>query len=213
MRIITLSIIFACASIFSFGANSQFNTDSNSTVAFPAQSGGLPNSNFIAINERNATLHFTKVVALYNDFAAKSLKKGSSKTAEHMLLKRSIPLSLRYGTNESDYDCFMALANIYVGQKKYSQAKWYFIQSNESAKKGNYSKGEILSLMRLAYVKRLIGDNTLALQDLKLAEKIAAKTKHKTYLTQIRKTIKAYSKKSASKSLASVKKAQPAGGR
>lgn len=205
MRILTLSMIFTLIAAGSFAKNRQLRTGSDTIVVLSQQYSGLPNSNYIALNERNATRHFAKIITLYNYFAAKSLKNGSSKTAEQTLLKRSIPLSLRYGTDQSDYNCFMALANIYAGQKKYSQAKWYFIQSNTSAKKGNYSKGQVLSLMRLAYVKRMIGDNTLALQDLKEAERIAIKSKFKSSLPEIRKTIKAYSK-APEKALASVKK-------
>lgn len=208
MRILTLPVIFTLFTLSSFAGDSQLKTDSDTTVVLSKHYTGLPNSNYIALNERNATLHFAKIITLYNYFAAKSLKKGSSKTAEQTLLKKSIPLSLRYGTNQSDYNCFMALANIYVGQKKYSQAKWYFIQSNTSAKKGNYSKGEVLSLMRLAYVKRMIGDNSLALKDLKEAERIAVKNKLKSSLPEIRRTIKAYSKKGPAKALASVKKTE-----
>jgi hypothetical protein len=211
MRIITLSIIFTLIAITSFAADSQFKSEFDKTVALSQQSSletGLPNSNYVALTEKNATRHFAKTITLYNYLAAKSVKNGSLKTAEKTLISGSIPLSLRYGTDQSDYTCFMALAGVYVNQKKYSQAKWYYIQSNTSAKKGNNNKGQVLSLIQLAQVKRAIGDNTLAIQDLKQAEKIAVKYKFKTSLPEIRSNIKAYSKKEAAKTIASVKKTE-----
>lgn len=207
MRILTIYIIFSLIAHISFAGNSQFKTEPDTTVALSQQYSGLPNSNYIALNERNATRHFAKIITLYNSFAAKSLKGGALKAAEQTIIKRSIPLSLRYGTDHSDYTCFMALANVYVSQKKYSQAKWYYIQSNTSAKKGHNTKGEVQSLIKLAAVKRTIGDNTLAIQDLKQAEKIAVKHKLKSSLPEIRRNIKAYSKKEYAKTLATIKKA------
>ena len=211
MRILTFSIIFTLLATFSFAAASHLKIEPDTTVALSQQytlETGLPNSNYIALMERNATRHFSKVITFYNYLAAKSSKGGSLKTAEATMLKKSIPLSLRYGTDQSDYTCFMALADNYVSQKKYSQAKWYYIQSNSSAKKGKNSKGEVLSLMKLAYVKKTIGDNSLAIQDLKLAEKIAVKNKFKTSLPEIRKNIKDYRKKEPAKTIASVKKTE-----
>ena len=184
MRIINLSIILILITAVSFAANTPLPLKSDTTVALSQQYSletGLPNSNYLAINELNASRHFSKVIALYNYFTSKNLKKGSLKAAEETLLKKTIPLSLRYGTDLSNYNSFMALAKIYLDQKKYTQAKWYYIQSNTSAIKGQNSKGEVMSLIKLAHVKGFIGDNSLALRDLKQAEEIAINTKHKTF--------------------------------
>jgi hypothetical protein len=210
MRILILSIIYTLAASFSFAAVNNVNAKADTTVVLTQQYSletGLPNSNYIAINQRNASRHFVKVITLYNNLASKSLKKGSLKDAEETLLKKSIPLSLRYGNDLSNYNCFMALAKVYVDQKKYTQAKWYFIQSNTSALKGKNSKGQVMSLIKLAHVKGLVGDKTLALQDLKQAEKIAIKTNYKSSLPEIRKAIASLSEnKEAAKTLASVAK-------
>jgi hypothetical protein len=139
----------------------------------------------------NARL-MANVIVLYNDVAFRSHNMGALKAAEATLLKKSIPLSLRYGNDRTNYNCFMALARCYVDQKKYSQAKWYFIQSNISAKKGKYVHGEVLSLVQLARLKRVIGDHKLALRDLKEAEKLAIKINFKSQLPDIRKRIAAF---------------------
>lgn len=136
----------------------------------------------------------SNVIVMYNHLASKSSTKGSLKAAEEMLLKKSIPLSIRYGTDRTNYNCFMALAQCYVDQKKYTQAKWYFIQSNISAKKAKYGRGEVLSLMQLAKLKKVIGDDRLALEDFKEAEKLAIKINFNTQLPLIRKSIATFPK-------------------
>lgn len=138
--------------------------------------------------------HLTaNLVIFYNHLASKSIRKGSLKEAEETLLKRSIPLSIRYGTPRTNYTCFMALAKCYADQKKYTQAKWYFIQSNLAARKARYPKGEVLSLIHLADVKKTIGDHRLALEDLKQAQKIAVAIRLKSLLPGIKKSMVALS--------------------
>ncbi|HEY1006387.1 MAG TPA: tetratricopeptide repeat protein [Sphingobacteriaceae bacterium] len=134
----------------------------------------------------------SNVIVLYNSLASKNRTKGSLKAAEETLLKKSIPLSIRYGNDRTNYNCFMALATCYADQKKYTQAKWYFIQSNISAKKAGYSRGEVLSLVQLAKLKRLIGDHRLALDDFREAEKLAERINFKSELPGIRKSIASF---------------------
>ena len=156
----------------------------------------------------NARL-MSNVIVLYNNMASKSLNKGSLKAAEETLLKKSIPLSIRYGNDRTNYNCFMALAKCYVDQKKYTQAKWYYIQSNISAKKAKYGQGEVLSLMQLAKLKKVIGDDKLALSDFKEAEKLAVKINFKSQLPQIRKSIAAFpGQETAKASIATASKSE-----
>lgn len=160
------------------------------------------------MNLSNAKL-MSNVIVLYNNLASKSLNKGSLKAAEETLLKKSIPLSIRYGNDRTNYNCFMALAKCYVDQKKYTQAKWYYIQSNISAKKAKYGQGEVLSLMQLARLKKVIGDDKLALDDFKEAEKLAVKINFKSQLPQIRKSIAAFPVQKTEKAeIASASKAE-----
>lgn len=157
-----------------------------------AESSQILGDNMRSImNSSNARL-MTNVIVLYNNLASKNLNKGSLRAAEETLLKKSIPLSIRYGNDRTNYNCFMALAQCYVDQKKYTQAKWYYIQSNISAKKAKYGQGEVLSLMQLAKLKKVIGDDKLALNDFKEAERLAVKLNFKSQLPLIRKSIAAF---------------------
>jgi tetratricopeptide (TPR) repeat protein len=61
---------------------------------------------------------------------------------------------------------FDALAKIYVAQRKYSQAKWFILQSNTLSRVKNDVPNTIASLVALASVKSEIKDYDLAMRDL-----------------------------------------------
>ena len=170
------------------------------------------NSNYKAILYESNKPLMSNVLVMYDFLVSKDMRKGSARLAEETLLKKSIPLSIKYGTDKTNYNCFMALAKCYIDQKKYTQAKWYYIQSNISAKKAKYPQGEVLSLMQLAVVKKIIGDDELALQDFKEAEKLAVKINFKSPLMQIRKSIAAFPGEKASGKEASLVASDVKGG-
>lgn len=87
------------------------------------------------------------------------------KTAQHNMRFRIYSLA---SYNFSD------LAQLYVQQKRFSEAKWYFLQSNFLSRQQNNDKLTINNLMQLAGVKSNIGDFTLAQQDLIEARDMAA---------------------------------------
>lgn len=187
------TLLLSCSAIGE--SNAQPATDHQ--VIKPVEP--VPDNNHAIFKLGNTRL-ILNLVDFYNHFATKSLTKGSLAEAEETLLKKAIPLSVRYGSPQSTYNCFMALAKCYLGQKMYTQAKWYFIQSNIAAQKAKYRKGEVLSLIQLAGLKKTIGDDSLALADLKEAQRIAVAIKYKTILPGIKKSIAAFpatAKKSA----------------
>jgi tetratricopeptide (TPR) repeat protein len=70
---------------------------------------------------------------------------------------------------------FDALARIYHAQRKYTQAKWFIIQSNSIARIQNDNLNLIASLIELSSIKADIKDYTLAMRDLNEALQISAK--------------------------------------
>jgi tetratricopeptide (TPR) repeat protein len=70
---------------------------------------------------------------------------------------------------------FNNLATVYRDQKKYSQAKWFILQSNTISRIKNDVPNIISSLLLLASVKTDIKDYTLAMQDLNEALALAGK--------------------------------------
>ncbi|MDB5011091.1 MAG: hypothetical protein JWQ06_1880 [Mucilaginibacter sp.] len=70
--------------------------------------------------------------------------------------------------------CFNNLAKVYRSQKRYSQAKWFILQSNTISRSINDVPNIISSLTELAGIKMEIKDYTLAKRDLNEALKLSA---------------------------------------
>lgn len=86
------------------------------------------------------------------------------KTAQHNMRFREYA--------EASYN-FRDLAKIYVQLNKLSQAKWFFLQSNNLSRQQNNDRLTIANLINLALVKTAIGDFALAQQDLDEARTLA----------------------------------------
>jgi hypothetical protein len=85
---------------------------------------------------------------------------------------------------------FSDLANLYVGQNRFSEAKWYLLQSNAIARNTDNSKHLVDNLLILANIKSVIGETGLALADLQEARDIAVAKGLKKELPVIEKKIK-----------------------
>src|SRR6187402_2543586 len=72
--------------------------------------------------------------------------------------------------------CFNNLAKVYRSQRKFSQAKWFILQSNTISRTLNDSPNIITSLLELANIKMDIKDYSLAMRDLN--EALQLTTKH-----------------------------------
>ncbi|TSD66500.1 hypothetical protein FFF34_003590 [Inquilinus sp. KBS0705] len=73
--------------------------------------------------------------------------------------------------------CFDYLAKVYQSQKKYSQAKWFLLQSNKISRGYKDNFNVITSLVRLASVKMDNKDYKLAMRDLNEALILSTKNK------------------------------------
>ena len=62
--------------------------------------------------------------------------------------------------------CFDYLARVYMAQKKYSQAKWFILQSNTLSRAKKDVVNIIASLVTLSTIKSEQNDYTLAMRDL-----------------------------------------------
>ncbi len=75
--------------------------------------------------------------------------------------------------NVASYN-FSDLAALYLKQNRFSEAKWYLLQSNGIARQENDCKHIIANLLALADLKIKIGENGLAKIDLAEAHNLAA---------------------------------------
>lgn len=97
---------------------------------------------------------------------------GDKVEAELILLKRALPL-FSYSENISGrMFCFRELGNIYLQQKRFSEAKWFFIQQNILARSLNNKTELFNSLVNLGNTKIAIKDYNLAVKDLREAKSI-----------------------------------------
>jgi len=103
---------------------------------------------------------FTNNTDYYLELAEASIMK----TAQH---------NMRFHEYEVASYNFSALAELYIKQNRFSEAKWYLLQSNNISRQQNDDKHTIANLMDLAMVKANLGDLVLAQQDLTEARQIA----------------------------------------
>jgi hypothetical protein len=68
---------------------------------------------------------------------------------------------------------FSDLAELYMLQNRFSEAKWYLLQSNALAREQNDSNLVVSNLLDLATIKLAIGERGLAIADLNEAHNIA----------------------------------------
>lgn len=72
---------------------------------------------------------------------------------------------------------FNSLSKIYKAQRKYSQAKWFILQSNTISRQRNDVPNIIASLIELSAIKAEIKDYNLAMRDLNEALDLSIKNK------------------------------------
>lgn len=107
--------------------------------------------------------------------------------AESMVLKKALPLYYyKLKDKSGTIKCYDQLALIYQQQKRFSEAKWFYIQSNMLARKINDPLEIVNSLINLAHVKMSIGDHLLALRDIREAEQLSLKHKYNFKLIEIK---------------------------
>ncbi|MDB4921913.1 tetratricopeptide repeat protein [Mucilaginibacter sp.] len=96
----------------------------------------------------------------------------SFQAAENMVM-RTAQHNMRFRVyNDASYN-FSELAKLYIQQNRYSEAKWYLLQSNIISRQQNDDKHTIANLMELATIKSELGDYTQAQQDLTEAHDMA----------------------------------------
>ena len=132
----------------------------------------------------------TSLANAYMSLARSWTSQNNFQEAESIVLKKALPL-LYYKLNDKlgAIKCYDQLALIYQSQKRFSEAKWFNIQSNLLARKINHPASIVNSLINLAHVKMAIGDWQLALEDIKEAEQLAVKNQYKFHLIEIKKDL------------------------
>jgi tetratricopeptide (TPR) repeat protein len=121
----------------------------------------------------------------YLDIASMKFMQEKYKESEYYILKKAFPLFQRTGNKVGRMNCFQSLADMYFHQHRYSEAKWFYIQSKIMAAKLFDNQAMINSLAGLGKVKNALGDYADALQDYKKAEELALKNNYLVKLVEI----------------------------
>ena len=100
-----------------------------------------------------------------SDYSYEVAEAGIMKTAQHNMRFRVYA--------DASYN-FSDLASLYVCQNRFSEAKWYLLQSNIISRQQNDDKHTVANLISLALIKANIGDYELAQQDLSEARDISS---------------------------------------
>ena len=115
-----------------------------------------------------------------SNFSLEAAAESVMKTAQH---------NMRFRIYDVASQNFSELAQLYAQQNRFSEAKWYFLQSTFLSRQQNNNKLTIANLCKLAMVKSEIGGFLLAQQDLREARDIAASHGWLTELMDIEKQL------------------------
>ncbi|MBC8052551.1 MAG: tetratricopeptide repeat protein [Sphingobacteriaceae bacterium] len=111
--------------------------------------------------------------SVYYKIAYIKRKQNSPKQAEFYILNEALSYYRSSNDVEGRLKSFDFLASLYLDQKRYSEAKWFYLQANNQARLANNTPGTIHSLIQLGVTKILIGDLVLAKQDISEAEELS----------------------------------------
>jgi tetratricopeptide (TPR) repeat protein len=119
-------------------------------------------------NDTLKALFYTRIAANYLNFDTLTNKKRQltyqNEAINYTIL--AIQQYSSYGDSTALRMSFDNLAKVYYAQKKYSQAKWFILQSNTLSRAKNDVPNIISSLLTLSSIKSDIKDYNLAMQDL-----------------------------------------------
>jgi len=100
------------------------------------------------------------------------LTKAELTFAEDDVLK-DVKHHMRYREYAQASVSFTALATLYLLENRFSEAKWYLLQSNEISREQKDNKHTIANLIMLAQIKAAIGELPMAKADLQEARDLA----------------------------------------
>src|SRR6185312_9586734 len=175
MRFILLSV---CC-LLGFSASAQwYHISLRKHIRFPSIAqvadhsiARLPHVNITT--QKIQTYHLDR-----SDYSLEAAERQVTKMAQHNMRFRVY--------SEASYN-FNELAGLYLQQNRFTEAKWFLLQSNNISRADNNDKLTIANLIGLATIKADLGDTTQAQQDLAEAHGIAIRGGFRNDMLQIEK--------------------------
>lgn len=178
------AFLFIILSTLTLTASAQFWQKKEKPVPVPRYD--LPEANYLtkvnispAVKVNMPDVHVTAMKRVVKDLDL----------AESILLKEA-KHNMRFRQWSLASYSFRELAHLYIVAHRFSEAKWYLLQSNNQSGKLNDNKLTIANLIDLADIKASIGELALARVDLKEAQAIAAANGMNTDILVIEKKAK-----------------------
>jgi hypothetical protein len=132
----------------------------------------------LTANDTLKALIYTRIAAIYSNYDTINVKKKQL-TYQNESINYTLLAIQRYAAYNDTAGLrlsFDNLAKVYLAQKKYSQAKWFILQSNTLSRAKSDMPNIIASLLTLSLVKIDIKDYSLAMRDLNEAMQISITT-------------------------------------
>ena len=128
------------------------------------------------VKDRSISRIKSSVLKLNPNFKVQPIDLGESAftlQARSVEVMRQAKHNMRFRVyHDASYN-FSDLAQLYVQLHRYSEAKWYFLQSNTISREENDDRHTISNLASLAYIKIQLGDVPSAHADLVEARDLA----------------------------------------
>jgi hypothetical protein len=175
MKRLSLLLLGACISFSASAQFSFFNKRTHLPDLTPAHGIAYKSPKSRAIRPK---LYATSVGR--SDYNLELAEAQVMKTAQH---------NMRFRVYDIASYNFSDLALLYMQQNRLSEAKWFFLQSNNISRNQNNYRLTIANLLQLANIKATIGDFVLAQQDLLEARDIASNNGYLNHLLDIEKRL------------------------
>ncbi|MGZ3874432.1 MAG: hypothetical protein ACXVJD_16035 [Mucilaginibacter sp.] len=172
-------LLLVCCCMFGLSASAQWYRLLKKHERFPLIEQPPNNSVArirIANSARSAKIH--NIILDRSEYSFQAAENMVMRTAQHNMRFRVY--------NDASYN-FSELAKLYIQQNRYSEAKWYLLQSNIISRGQNDDKHTIANLLELATIKSELGDYEQAKQDLTEAHDMASARGLKDDVTAIEK--------------------------
>ncbi|WP_295799525.1 hypothetical protein [Mucilaginibacter sp.] len=161
-----ITLLIICC-LYGFSASAQwYRLDFKKHIRYPEIE--RTNINFVSRINSKPALKPVKIQRITLSRSAYSLE-----AAENMVM-RDAQHNMRFRVYADASYNFSELAKLYIQQNRYSEAKWYLLQSNIISRQQNDDKHTIANLIDLAMIKSDLGDFEQAKQDLTEAHDMAA---------------------------------------
>ena len=130
---------------------------------------------------------FSEIASRYMDYDTISNKRKRLSYQNNAVTYSTLAMQQYYKGSDSlgMRSNFDNMAKVYYAQKKFSQAKWFILQSNSLSRGKNDIPNIIQSLITLAAIKSEINDYTLAMRDLNEAMGLSVKFKYPKYESEV----------------------------